>query len=72
MFDGNWSLRDAVGDWLYTAILLVIIPSFISGFIASAILCGNCKERFKQEALEHGAASYKVDNKGNVTFEWNK
>lgn len=27
---------------------------------------------FKQEAIERGFAHYNVDNKGSVTFEWNK
>jgi hypothetical protein len=30
------------------------------------------EKKMQQEAISHGAAHYKVDTNGVVTFEWNK
>lgn len=60
----------------------VIVNNFIATFILQVLLIvllimiirddRKNHNQFKQEAIERGFASYKVDNKGAVTFEWIK
>lgn len=50
----------------------LITVSAIIGFIVGWLVFAYPKKDIKQEAIDRGFASYKVDNKGVVTFEWNK
>ena len=72
--DGNWGLRELLGDEVICKILAIAgwcIAVF--GFITVLLLLDVKNiNKFKQEAIDRGFASYKVDNKGVVTFEWNK
>lgn len=74
MINSEWSLRELLGDELFTKIIAVIgYGVALFGFLTVLLLLDRKNiNQFKQEAIERGFASYKVDSKGVVTFEWNK
>ena len=74
MMDAYWGFTEQLGQLFKWMLLVfgVIIILFMGYFVALPSKYKEELNQFKQQAIEHGFASYKVDSKGVVTFEWNK
>lgn len=74
MMNGKYSLRDVAGSMIVNNFIATFIIQVLLIVLLILIIRDDRKNHslFKQEAIEHGFASYKVDNKGVVIFEWSK
>ena len=74
MMDANWTLREALGEQAWTTVIVVPILAVLFAAILMLVSYEDREnlKKFKQEAIERGFASYKIDSKGVVTFEWNE
>lgn len=72
--DGYRSLRDVTCKVIYNNFIATFIIQILLIVLLIVIIRDDRKNhnQFKQEAIEHGFASYKIDSKGVVTFEWIK